>query len=61
MSSCDLFLFGFVKNELIDKHYGMPDDVFRDVKTIILKISDELLSRVFRNWQEQLQQYSVIQ
>jgi hypothetical protein len=54
LSPCNFFLFGYLKDKLIDKVYGTPEEVFREVETIISEILSDMISRVFLTWQERL-------
>jgi hypothetical protein len=51
---CDLFLFGYLKDKLIDKAYTTPEELFSEVETIISEIPNDMISRVFLTWQERL-------
>jgi histone-lysine N-methyltransferase SETMAR len=55
LSPCDFFLFGYLKDKLIDKQYTTPEELFSEVTTIISEIPSDLISRVFATWQERLQ------
>jgi histone-lysine N-methyltransferase SETMAR len=55
LSPCDFFLFGYLKEKLIDKQYTTPEELFAEVTTIISEIPRDLFSRVFATWQERLQ------
>jgi hypothetical protein len=55
LSSCDFFLFGYLKDKLIDRQYTTPEELFSEVTTIISEIPSDLISRVFATWQERLQ------
>jgi hypothetical protein len=55
LSPCDFFLFGYLKEKLIDKQYTPPEELFAEVTTIISEIPSDLISRVFATWQERLQ------
>jgi hypothetical protein len=46
-SLCDFFLFGYLKNRLIDKQSAKPEDLFSEMETIISEIANDLISRVF--------------
>jgi hypothetical protein len=35
LSPCDFFLFGYLKDKLIDKQYTMPEEQLTEVTTII--------------------------
>jgi hypothetical protein len=54
-SSCDSFLFGYLKDKSIDTQYVTPEKLFSEVETIISEIPCDLISRVFATWQERLQ------
>jgi hypothetical protein len=56
-SLCDFFLFGSLKDKLIDKQYATPDELFAEVALILSAIQSDLISRVFVTWQERLQKY----
>jgi hypothetical protein len=55
LSHCDFFLFGYPKNQLTDKQYATPEELFAEVAMIISEIPSDLTSRVFATWQERLQ------
>jgi hypothetical protein len=55
LSPWDFFLFGYLKNKLIDKQYTTPEELFSEVTTIISEIPSDLISRVFTTLQERLQ------
>jgi hypothetical protein len=55
LSPCQFFLFGYLKDILVDKRYATPEELFSDVGTIISEIPSEIISRVFLTWQERLQ------
>jgi hypothetical protein len=57
LSPCDffLFLFGYLKDKLIDKQYSTPEELFAEVAMIISEIPNDLISRVFATRQERLQ------
>jgi hypothetical protein len=55
LSPCDFFLFGYLKDRLVDKRYATPDELFSEVETIISEIPSEMISRVFLTWQGRLQ------
>jgi hypothetical protein len=56
LSPCDFFLFGYLKNKLIDKAYRnrTPEELFSEVETIISEIPSDIISRVFLTWQERV-------
>jgi transposase len=55
LSPCDFFLFGYLKDRLVDKRYTTPEELFSEVETIISEIPNDMISRVFLTWQERLQ------
>jgi hypothetical protein len=54
-SPCDIFLFGYLNDRLIDKRCATPEELFSEVETIISEIPSEMILRVFLTWQERLQ------
>jgi histone-lysine N-methyltransferase SETMAR len=56
LAPCDFFLFGYLKQALIAKDYTSPEDLLSEVTEIIRAIPHELLSRVFQNWKERLEE-----
>ena len=54
LSPCYFFLFGYLKEKLIDKEYTTPEELFTEVETIISEIPSDMISRVFLTWQERL-------
>jgi hypothetical protein len=55
LSPCDFFIFGYIKNKVIDKQYTPPEGLFAEVTTIVSEIASDLISRVFATWQERVQ------
>jgi hypothetical protein len=55
LSHCDFFIFGYLKNKLIDKQYAMSLELFAEMVMIISEIQSNLILRVFATWQERLQ------
>jgi hypothetical protein len=53
-SPSDFFRFGYLKEELIDKAYRTPEELFREAERIISEIPSDMISRVFLTWQERL-------
>jgi hypothetical protein len=53
-SPCNFFLFGSMKDRLVDKRYAMPKELFSEMETIIWEIPSEMISGVFLTWQERL-------
>jgi histone-lysine N-methyltransferase SETMAR len=54
LSPCDFFLFGYLKEKLIDKQYTAPEGLFAEVTTLISEVPSGLISRVFATWQERV-------
>jgi hypothetical protein len=46
-SPCDLFLFDYLKDKLIDRQYATPEKRFCEVETIISEVPNDRISRVF--------------
>jgi hypothetical protein len=57
LSPCDFFLFGYLKDKLIDREYATPEELFTEVETTISEIPSDMISRVFLTWQERLRKY----
>jgi hypothetical protein len=57
LSPCDFFLFGYLKDKLIDKEYTTPEELFTEVETMISEIPSDMISRVFLTWQERLRKW----
>jgi hypothetical protein len=55
LSPYDFFLFGYLKDKLIDKQHSTLKELFAEVAMLILETPSDLISRVFANWQERLQ------
>jgi hypothetical protein len=55
VSPCNFFLFGYLKDKLIDKQYTTPEELLSEVTAIISEIPSDLISRVFATSQERLQ------
>jgi hypothetical protein len=55
ISPCDFFLFGYLKDRLIDRRYATPEELFCEVEMIIPERVSDQISRVFQTWQEGLQ------
>jgi hypothetical protein len=53
-SPCGFFLFGCLKDKLIDRRYATPEEPSSKVDTIISEIPSDLISGVFHTWQERL-------
>jgi hypothetical protein len=53
-SPCDFFLFGYLKDKLIDKACTKPEELLSEMETIISEIPSSIISRVFLTWQERL-------
>jgi hypothetical protein len=47
----NFFLFGFVKDNLMDRHSGTLKGLFREVQMMLSEILDEVISELFRNRQ----------
>jgi hypothetical protein len=62
-SPCNLFLFGYLKDELIDEgcRNRTPEDLSREVEMIISEIQSDMISRVFLTWQKRLRKCIEIQ
>jgi hypothetical protein len=60
-SPYDFFLFGYLKDKLIDKVYTTPEELSSEVETIISEIPSNMISRVFLIWQERLRKYIEMQ
>jgi hypothetical protein len=56
-------LCGDLKDKLIDKAYRnrTPEELFREVETIISEIPSDMISRAFLTWQERLRKYTEMQ
>jgi hypothetical protein len=55
LSPCDFFLFGYLKEKLIDKQHTPPEELFVEVTSVISKFPSDLISRVFATWQGRVQ------
>jgi hypothetical protein len=53
-SLCDFFLFGYLKDKLIDKAYIMPEELLNEVETIISVIPSDMILSVCLTWHERL-------
>jgi hypothetical protein len=56
LSPCDFFLFGCLKDKLIDKEYATTEELFAEAAMMISERPSDLISRVFATLQERLQQ-----
>jgi hypothetical protein len=56
LAPCDFFLFGYLKQELVDRQYETPADLFSEVRRIIRGISQDVRMRVFEAWRMPLQE-----
>jgi hypothetical protein len=56
LSPCDVFVFGYFKDKLMDKAYRKrtPEELLSEVEAIIPEIRSDMISRVFLSWQERL-------
>jgi hypothetical protein len=57
LSPCDFFLFGSLKDKLIDEQYTTPEELFDEMAMVISEIASDLISRVFATWQAKVQKY----
>jgi hypothetical protein len=60
-SRCEFFLFGYLKHKLIDKAERTPEELFRDVETIISEITSDMISRGFLTQHERLRKRNEMQ
>jgi hypothetical protein len=47
LSPCDFFLFGYLKEKLVDKRYTTPEELFGEVDRITSEIPSDMISRIF--------------
>jgi hypothetical protein len=55
------FLFGRLKDKLIDRQYATLEELFGEVTLIVLEALTDLISRLFATWQERLQKFCNMQ
>ena len=56
----DFFLFGYVKGLLAGRSFQSADELFSAVMKILSEISEETLMRVFKEWEERLNQVTLL-
>jgi hypothetical protein len=56
LSPCDFFLFGYLKDKLVDKRYATSEELIAGGDTTISEMPIDVISRVFLTWQERLRQ-----
>jgi len=52
----DFFLFGYIKDQLKNTEFETTDELIEAVQNILSEVPPELLSKVFENWAERLEE-----
>jgi orotate phosphoribosyltransferase-like protein len=47
---CDFFVFGDLKDKLVDKRYATPEELFTGVDMIISEMPSDMISQFFLTW-----------